>query len=155
MPYFITSRSDTSACLNAQSPSQRWDGDCAFWQDHVNRFDLNVRALTPQTLRDSRRYRGLPALRASVTTKFFSFIKGVKRPDTATNIKATPETINVGLIPIVSPNHPPKSAPNGIMPVTKKRKAPFILPSTVLGVRVCLMVQANTVIEEFPALKTK
>jgi hypothetical protein len=91
----------------------------------------------------------------SVTTKLFSFIKGVKRPDTATNTKATPETINVDLIPIVSPNHPPKSAPNGIMPVTRKRNAPFILPRAELGVRVCRIVQENTVIEEFPALKTK
>src|SRR6202000_3170846 len=81
----------------------------------------------------------------SVTTKLFSFIKGVKRPDTATNTKATPETINVGLIPIVSPNHPPKSAPNGIIPVTRKRNAPFILPRAELGVRVCRMVQENTV----------
>src|ERR1700730_4683156 len=89
------------------------------------------------------------------TVRLFSCIKGVNRPDTAISINAIPDTTSVGRIPIVSPNQPPKNAPKGIMPVTKKRNAPFILPRTALGVSVCRMVQAKTVIEEFPALNTK
>lgn len=50
----------------AQSPSERWDGDCELSKDALNPFGLIGRSDTPQTLSDSRRNRGFVCFEAAL-----------------------------------------------------------------------------------------
>jgi hypothetical protein len=47
--------------LKTQSPSERWDGDCAFRLVTLNRFGCDIRPDTLMNLMDSRRYRSRSA----------------------------------------------------------------------------------------------